>query len=73
MHPDLPSSEALDYVVPLSLGPLRVDDIHVQPIIYQLLEQLLGPLDALHKHQHGRLEPLVGRAVVTNQPPLKPV
>lgn len=57
-HTYLASSEALDHIVSLGLGSLRVNDIHIETIVNQLMKQLLGSLNALHKHQHGRSEAL---------------
>ena len=56
MH--LASSEALHHIVSLRLCALRVYYVDVEPIVDQLMEQVLGSLLALHKHQHGRGEPL---------------
>jgi len=54
----LPSPKTLDHIVPLSLGPLGVDDVNVQTVIYQFMKEFLCPLNALYKHQHGRGEAL---------------
>ena len=64
----LSGSEALDDIVTLSLGPLRVDDIDVQPIVDQFMEQLLGTLYALNENEHGRSKTLQSK---TEELPLK--
>ena len=50
----LSRSKAFDNIVPLCLCPLGVYDIHVEPVVDELMKQLLGSLDALDEHQHGR-------------------
>ena len=52
------SSEALDDVVSLGLGPVCVDDLHVQSVVDQLVEQLFRSLFALNEHQQRRSEAL---------------
>ena len=54
----LSCSKGLDDVVSLSLCPLRMHHLHVNPIVDQLMKQLFGPLYRLYKHQHWGREPL---------------
>ena len=59
--PHLSCPEALDDALPLGLGPLRVDDVHVHAVVDELVEQILGSLNALHKDEHWWTEPLQGQ------------
>ena len=52
------SSEALDDVVSLGLGPVRVDHFNIDTIVDELTKQLLSPLLALDKDQDWRRETL---------------
>ena len=38
-----------------------MNDLHVEAVVDELVEQLLGPLLALNEHQQGRCESLVER------------
>ena len=51
-------SKALDDVVSLSLSPVGMDDLHIEPVVYEFVEQLLGSLLALNEHQNWRSETL---------------
>lgn len=73
IFPNLSGPKTLDYIVSLGLGPLRVDDIHVEPIIYQLMKQFLRSVNALDEDKHGRSETLQGcTAVFQSLPQTRP-
>lgn len=42
----------------LLLCALGVNHIYIDALVHQLVEQLSGSPYGLHKHQHGRHEPL---------------
>ena len=55
-HPHSPLPELLDDPFPLRRRPLRVDHIHMDPIIDQLVEQVICTRDGLHEDERRRGE-----------------
>lgn len=51
-------TKALDYIVPLSLSSLRMYDVNIQSIVYQLMKEFLCSLNTLDKNEHRWSESL---------------
>ena len=54
-NPYVPRSEATDDFLALQLRPLRVHYVHIDAVVYELDEQLLGAVDALDEQKNRRL------------------
>ncbi len=49
-YPYIPTSESTDHILALLLRAACMHNIYLYTVVYQFMQQLLGPVDALNKH-----------------------